>query len=218
MTITIHKAEFERLSEAELAPWRAARTPLLSDAMAAANTLSAELRPLDRGTAFVGQALTVRAIAADLLPGLQALKLARPGDVLVIDAGGHKDNAVLGGNMNSQARAKGIVGLVIDGAIRDVAEIRASGMPTFARAVTPAGPHKGGVGEVNGVISLGGVAVAPGDLICGDDDGVVVVPLARRAEILAEHDRIRSLERDWAKRLAAGEDFLAILGLEAEPS
>ena len=89
------------------------------------------------------------------------------------------ERAVWGAVLTEAARQGGIVGAVIDGVVRDLAQIRAGGFPLFARGSTPAGPHKGGRGSFGGIVQCGGVVVSPGDLVLGDIDGVVVVPAAR---------------------------------------
>lgn len=111
---------------------------------------------------------------------------------------------------------RGIAGLVLDGAIRDLAEIRERGFPVFARGTSPAGPHKSGGGTARGIISCGGVAVAHGDLIVADLDGVTVVPQARISATLDAAKKRHSLERSWVHRIRAGEDSAAVLGLGPE--
>jgi len=112
-----------------------------------------------------------------------ATALLRPREVLVIDAGGYEDVAVWGGIATRSAIARGAAGIVIDGAVRDVAEIRELGFPCYARTAVPRGPHKGWGGVIDGPISCGGCPVAPGDIVLGDDDGIVIVPLARRQQV-----------------------------------
>ena len=131
--------------------------------------------------------------------------LAEPGEVLVVDAGGYQDTAVWGGIMTRAAVQRGLAGLVVDGAVRDVAEIRELGFPCFARAAVPAGPHKGFGGIIDGPISCAGCPVKPGDLVLGDDDGVCVVPLERAQKLLtASLDKIAQEERINANTAAGG--------------
>lgn len=213
MPIYLHSFPKRRLSAKALAPWMEIRSPIASDAMNKAKTLDAAIRPIAPGYSMLGQALTVRAVAGGIAPLLHALSLAKPGDVLVVDAGGFADNAVLGGNMTNEAMRRGMAGLVIDGAIRDLAEIRDHGIPTFTRAVTPAGPNFAETGDVGGPVSCGGVLVNAGDLVLGDDDGVVVVPRARMATVLAACQATLAAEAEWERRIAAGEAFTRILDL-----
>jgi regulator of RNase E activity RraA len=105
-----------------------------------------------------------------------ALNRAEPGDVLVIDAGGDLTNALMGEMMLMQMTKRGIVGVVINGAIRDAAYIRGQSLPVFAAGVTHRGPYKNGPGEINVPVAIDGMVVEPGDLVIGDDDGVLCVP------------------------------------------
>ena len=213
MTIYLHPLPEQRLHDDDLAPWAGIRSPIASDSMNKAKTLDAAIRPIAPGFHMLGQALTVRAVAGGITPLLHALSLARTGDVLVVDAGGFADNAVLGGNMTNEAVRQGMAGLVIDGAIRDVAEIRGYGIPTFTRAITPAGPNFAEIGDVGGPVSCGGVLVHSGDLVIGDDDGIAVVPRGQMAAVLAACQATLAAEAEWDRRIAEGEAFSDILNL-----
>jgi regulator of RNase E activity RraA len=137
---------------------------------------------------MAGTAVTARSRGGDNLTYLRALEFCRPGDVLVVDAGGDLANAVVGGILSFYAAQIGVVGVVIDGAIRDVAEIRAREFPVYARGVTHRGPYKDGPGEINVPISVGGMVVNPGDIVVGDQDGLMA--FARdEAELLIEKAR-----------------------------
>lgn len=213
MPVHLHPRRHRRLSEEERAAWADLRAPIISDSMNRARTMAAAITPVAPGLRLLGQALTVRTIAADITPLLYALEIAEPGDVLVVDAAQHVDNAVLGGHMNNEALKRGIAGIVIDGSVRDVEELRTSGMPVFSRGITPAGPHSGLIGDVNLSISCGGVTVDPGDIVIGDDDGVVVVPLDRADDVARRCREHLDVEAEWAWRIAAGESFARILDL-----
>jgi regulator of RNase E activity RraA len=127
-------------------------------------------------TTMAGTAVTARSRAGDNLTYLRALEFCRPGDVLVIDAGGDLNNAGVGGILSFYAASIGVVGVVIDGALRDVAEIRERDFPVYARGVTHRGPYKDGPGEINVPISVGGMVVNPGDIVVGDQDGLLAIP------------------------------------------
>ena len=127
---------------------------------------------------MAGTAVTARSRRGDNLTYLRALEFCRPGDVLVIDGGGDLDNAAVGGILSFYAASIGVVGLVIDGAIRDVAEIRERDFPVYARGVTHRGPYKDGPGEINVPVSVGGMVVNPGDIVVGDQDGLLAIPPA----------------------------------------
>ncbi|SAK91555.1 RraA family protein [Caballeronia ptereochthonis] len=125
---------------------------------------------------MAGTAVTVRSRGGDNLAYLRALEFCRPGDVLVIDAGGDIGNAVVGGILTFYAAKIGLAGVVVDGAIRDVAEIRSRAFPVYARGVTHRGPYKDGPGEINVPVSVGGMVVNPGDVVVGDQDGLLAIP------------------------------------------
>jgi len=133
---------------------------------------------------MAGTAVTARSRGGDNLTYLRALEFCRPGDVLVVDAGGDLNNAVVGGILSFYAASIGLAGIVIDGAIRDVAEIRSRAFPVYARGVTHRGPYKDGPGEINVPISVGGMVVNPGDIVVGDQDGLLAIPPADAARVI----------------------------------
>ena len=137
-------------------------------------------------TVLCGPAVTVRVRPGDNLMIHKALMMVEPGDVLVIDGGGDVSQALVGGLIRTTCVAKKLGGLVIDGAIRDLCEWAEDGMPIFARGHTHRGPSKDGPGEVNVPVSCAGLVVMPGDLIIGDADGVIAVPAAEAASVLAK--------------------------------
>jgi regulator of RNase E activity RraA len=147
--------------------------------------MSARIAPLAPGMTVCGQARTVTGMVGDNGAAHAAIGLVEAGDILVVDGRGHTETAVWGGIMTRAAMERGVGGLVVDGAVRDAAEIRALGFPTFAAGICPAGPGKGFGGIIDGPIACAGCPVKPGDIVIGDDDGVAVIPLERQAEILA---------------------------------
>lgn len=138
--------------------------------------MDSAIKPLDPSMKLRGPAITVEVHPADNLMIHAALKLARPGDVLVVNARGDTQHGVWGEITTSVAARKKLGGLVIDGAVRDRLEIVESGFPVFCRAVAPLGGGKEGPGQVNLPVSCGGLAVNPGDVVVGDADGVLVIP------------------------------------------
>lgn len=166
-----------------IAEFRGVATSIVSDNMARLPGATG-IMPYHSGGPLVGTALTVRTRHGDNLAIHAALKVARPGDVIVIDGGGDFSQALIGEIILTHAQSIGVAGFVIDGAIRDVAAIRASDMPCYARGVTHKGPYKNGPGAINVQVSIGGMVVNPGDLILGDDDGVVAVPADIAASLL----------------------------------
>jgi len=147
------------------------------------------LAPMHRpGTSMLGVALTVRTRPGDNLMIHKALQLGQPGDVLVIDGGGAVDRALFGDIMKNIARKRGFAGVVIDGAIRDAAAYRDDAFPCYARGICHRGPYKDGPGEINVPVTVGGMVVHPGDIVVGDDDGVVVIA-PDEAQAVAENSR-----------------------------
>lgn len=143
------------------------------------------LDPMHRGDHMVGVALTVRVCPGDNLMVHKAIDIAQPGDVIVVDAGGDLSQAIIGEIMSSLAARRGCAGMVIDGAIRDSGALAQSKFPVYARGVTHRGPYKNGPGEINVPVSIGGMVVNPGDIIVGDDDGMIAVGQDIAAIVLA---------------------------------
>jgi RraA family protein len=146
-----------------------------------------------------GPAITVRVRPGDNLMIHKAIAMADPGYVIVIDGSGDLTQALIGGLMRTSAIKRGIAGFIVDGAIRDVAEWEEGGIAVYARGRVHRGPSKDGPGEVNVPISCAGMAVSPGDLILGDADGVVAIPVAELAVLLprvrahaAKEDKVRA--------------------------
>jgi len=151
------------------------------------------------GLPLCGLAVTVNARPGDNLMVHKALQLAAPGDIVVVSTNGNITSAVFGELMCRTAVARGLGGLVVDGAIRDVEGITALGFAVFSRTVTPGGCDKDGPGEINVPVSCGGAVVHPGDIVIGDRDGIAVVPRADAAEVL---DLVRALVRNEEARVA----------------
>ena len=171
-------------------------TPNISDAMQRKGEMRG-IKPITPGAKMVGRAFTVRTYPGDWAKPVEAIDQAPPGSVIVIDAAG-SEKAVWGELATWSCLVKGIRGVVVDGAIRDVDEIRALKFPAFARHVSPTAGDPKGFGEVNVEVTCGGVKVRPGDWVVGDDNGVVVVPqevaveVANRAmDVLEKENRIR---------------------------
>lgn len=181
--------------------------PALSDLMNRMYTMDHAIRPLTRpDLRLVGPACTVKVYPGDNLMVHKALDIARPGDVIVVDAGGSTMNAVLGDLIATKAWHRGLAGFVVDGLIRDLPGIIGLGtLPVFARGVTPIGPLHRGPGEINCAISAGGIVVQPGDIIVADLNGVVVVPSDIAVDLI---DRARSRaarEADYVAAVARGD-------------
>lgn len=168
-----------------------------------AQVMACRIKPLQAGWRIFARALTVSVPPGDNLAIHAALSIAREGDVLVVGGEGYLDRALMGGIMCSQAAALKMAGVVIDGAVRDVAELRAGSFPVFAAGVSPAGPTKHGDGSVFRSVVCGGVAINPGDWIFGDEDGVVSFPEEARTTLVqaaaqkfeAEQARMAAIKR-----------------------
>lgn len=212
MNVIVH--EFTRPDPQVVKSFEGIPTGVVSDAMGRTGSMSAEIKPVWPRAKIVGPALTVRTFPADGLMIHKAVTIARPGDVLVVNAGGYKDTAVFGDLLGYSCKVHGIAGVVIDGASRDAEGMAAIGFPVFARAVIPMGPFKDSPGSINVPISCGGVAVRPGDIIVADGDGVVVVPKEEAAEVLAKAQDSAAQEEQLRLRLAKGEYIYDVLRME----
>lgn len=149
-----------------------------------ANVMTSAIAPLRAGWNCFGRALTVCVPAGDNLALHMALAMAQPGDILVVSGEGYLGRALMGGIMCAQAHKSGVAGVVIDGVVRDAAELRAAELPVFALGTSPAGPFKRGNGSVLRSVQCGGVIVQPGSWIFADDDGVVVFEEPDRERLL----------------------------------
>jgi regulator of RNase E activity RraA len=181
-------------------------TALISDVFGrwAGSTGIVPIAGLRAGQVVAGPALTVRTRPGDNLVVHKALDIARPGEVLVVAAGGARDRAVLGGLIGQYASTRGLAALVVDGAVRDRSDLERLAPPVFAIGLNHLGPYKDGPGELRGPVSLGGVSVADGDLVVGDEDGIAIIPRARVEEIVALAERKAVAETAEAAAIAAG--------------
>jgi len=200
MTIGFRILERRRKVDAEMVDrFRGLPVANVSDAMSRMAAGGPSLRPYHGGGYMAGPAFTVKTRPGDNLMIHKALLLAEPGDVIVVDGGGDLTNALMGELMLSHAIKIGAAGVVINGAIRDSAWIRANDFPVYAAGVTHRGPYKDGPGEINVPLALGGMVIEPGDLVIGDDDGLLCVPFAEAAAI---HAAAKSKNEAEAKTLA----------------
>jgi RraA family protein len=174
-------------------------TPDISDMLNRLYAVSPGIRCLSHDKHRVcAPACTVKVFPGDNLMVHKALDVLEPGDVVVIDAGGSQQNAVLGDLISMKAKHRGAAGFVVDGFIRDLPNVQELDLPVFARGTTPIGPLHRGPGEINFPICCGGVVVNAGDIMVADAMGVVVIPQALAAELL---DRLRRHEAANAEYL-----------------
>ena len=153
---------------------------------------------------FAGPAFTVRVRPGDNLFLHKALDIAQPGDVVVCDAGGALQNAIVGEMMGRYAASRGIAAIIIHGAVRDRAGLATLGIPVYGLGVTPNGPYKSGPGEIGHPVAVGGVSIASGDLVVGDEDGVIALPRADAADVIAKAQAHHLVEERWADEIRRG--------------
>lgn len=202
------KRGFERPPPELVAQFSAYTTANLSDVMGKLNTLDYRIKPIGQPRRLLGVALTVKTRPGDNLLPLKAIELALPGDVIVIAGEGDTHYSVWGGIMSLMAVRQGVAGVVTDGLVRDAEQIQRAGLAVFSAGLTPVGPSKDGRGQINLPVSCGGVVVAPGDIVRGDEDGVVIVPRHEAEAVLARARERILLEKSWIERIGRGELIL----------
>ena len=195
--------------------FKAIVTPHLSDNLNRLVGMSG-LQRMHRQAKLVGTAFTVKTRPGDNLVIYQALMMMSPGHVLVVDGGGDPSNALVGELIMLYAQHRGCAGCVIDGAVRDTAAFFEADFPCYARCVTHRGPYKQGPGQVNVPVAIGGQVVQPGDLVVGDEDGVLAFPASDAARLLqavattaAKEEKIKGeiatgrVQQDWLTAVLA---------------
>jgi 4-hydroxy-4-methyl-2-oxoglutarate aldolase len=208
------RRNFSRPGRDVLARFAGVPPGFLVDCMNGKGALDFQIKPVDRNrAAFVGSALTCYCGPGDNLALLGALAFSEPDDVIVIATNDFVGLAVLGDRVAGMARNRGVVALVTDGVARDTPGLDAVGLPVFCRGVTPNSCMASGPGTVGLPVVVGGVAVAPGDIVVGDRDGVVVVPSAAIGLVLERLDLVRKAETEMDAKVAAG---LAVPGRISE--
>ena len=181
------------------------------EAAGKAGEMSPNIRPVGDACRLLGRAFTVRCWPSDGLAFMRAVELAEPGDVLVIDGGGTDRSTVWGGSATIRAVRRGLAGVVTNGAVRDVATIRELGFPVWSAGICVRGGVANHAGWHNTVISVGDVAVAPGDIVVADIDGVVVVPSGAAAGVLEKTREQHAKERGADERLRNGGSYDDVL-------
>lgn len=177
----------------------------ISDGLNKLYTMDCGIRQMFPSRKFAGPAVTVKVRSGDNFMLHKAISLVRPGDVLVVETQGCNAYAVCGDLMVSCMDKLGVAGLVVDGTVRDIETLREIGMPVFARGTVCGAGDKDGPGEVNFPIACGGVVVSPGDLVLGDDNGVVVVPKDDIEEAIAGADKKLAVEAKRRREIAEGQ-------------
>ena len=186
----------------------------ISDALGKGGAMDHGMRPWSGNAKMAGPAYTAQVHTADILMVSKALAECPAGHVLVIDGHGERNTALWGGLTTLSAHLKGLAGVVIDGAIRDLVDIRGSQLPVFARAVVPNAGGAEYVGKLQVPVACGGTVVNPGDWLVGDDDGVVVIPAAQLEETLEKAERIVRAEKKIAKAIRSGVEVATLLQVD----
>ena len=180
-------------------------TGYIVDALGGGGALDFRIKPVvPEQCVFCGPAVTCNTGPADNLAVFGALDQLQPGDVIVAACAGHTGCAVVGDLVLGMARNGGAVAFVTDGCVRDIPGIRAVGLPCFCVGVTPNSPAREGPGTVGFPIVVGGTAVAAGDIVIGDQDGVVIVPFDRIDAVIASLPKIRAAEADLEAMVKGG--------------
>jgi len=191
------RSSFPRLDDGFVRRFAEFDSPDISDQLNRLYALSSAIHCLTGDHKVAGLACTVKVFPGDNLMVHKSLDVARPGDVVVVDAGASSMNAALGGLISTKATHRSIAGFVVDGYVRDLPEILPLDFPVFARGTTPVGPLHRGPGEINYPICCGGVVVNPGDIVVADGFGVVVVPRENAEEVLARLDAFKEKNREY---------------------
>ena len=184
----------------------------ISDAMHRKGAMRG-IHPLIPGKKIVGRAITVQTFAGDWAKPVEAIDLAGPGDVLVI-YNGSNNIAPWGGLATLSCKIRGVEGVVVDGAVRDLQEIRPMDYPLFSSDVVPNAGDPKGMGEINSEIICGGQTVRPGDYIVGDDSGVVVIPKERAYEIARRAKEVEKTEDRLFEEIRRGKTLSQVVSLQ----
>jgi regulator of RNase E activity RraA len=216
MAVKIHVAN-SALSDAEIAAWRAIPVAVAVD-LSPESQIDPAIRPINppgKQPRLFGRAVTVSCTPPDFGAVVHALEHVGRGQVLMIAAGGDATTAMIGEILSGRLRSRGAAGVVCDGAVRDVATL--CGWPdfsVFSRSITPRGPTSAADGTINAPVTIGGRRVATGDLVIGDDDGLVALsPETVRTRIGDAEARL-AREDGWIKSLAAGKSVVETFGVE----
>ncbi len=166
--------------------------------------MHSRIKPIASGMRLCGPAVTVWSQPSDDLMLQKAIEVARPGDVIVAEVGGDTEAGIWGEIMSYGAHARGVAGLVINGSVRDVRATRELGFVIFAAGICMKGTGKDHLGYINHPITCAGVLVNPGDVILGDEDGVVVIPQDEAGELIAICERREKREEEWKALIREG--------------
>jgi RraA family protein len=198
------KREINRPTKELIDKFKEFPTPDISDLMNRLYTMNPVIKNQINDKEIRGPACTVKVFPGDNLMVHKALDIAKPGDVIVVDAGASSMNGIIGDLVSNKAYHRGIQAFVIDGLIRDVPGIKEVDLPVYARGITPIGPLHRGPGEINYPISCGGIVVNPGDIICGDENGITVVRQEFAEELLQRLIKQKNSLSDYIANVKKG--------------
>ena len=203
----------ERAPGADIAGLGEAGTATVHEAIGRRGYLGPELQPIQQGVKVAGSAVTVRSHPGDNIMIHAAVEVCQPGDLLVVTNTAPSTHGMFGDLLASSLMSRGVVGLVMDAGVRDTMDLRAMGFWVWTRHVSCEGTVKASPGSVNVPISINGVIIEPGDVICADDDGVVAVPRDEASWALERSNARLETEAETRARLQAGELGLDMYGL-----
>ena len=186
---------------------RASPTGWVVDANGRRGALDYRIRPLTRTVRFCGVALTVQTRARDNLAPYAAIQYAVPGDVLVVATDAYEEASVAGDLLLGMARNQGVCAFVTDGMVRDIEGLDAVGIPVFARGLSPNSPYKDGPGSIGLPVSIGGMSIHAGDVVIGDENGIVVVARDKVESVLSALDEVKAKEQMMDELVAKGATF-----------
>ena len=219
MAVIVHPASGATAVGAEMEAWRLIPVAVAVDLVRDDGQIDPAIRPLNppgRQPRLFGRAVTAHCEPPDFGAVVHALDIVGAGDVLMISAAGNADVAMVGEILGGYLRQRGCVGLVCDGAVRDVATLASwSDFSVYARFITPRGPESAERGAVNAPVSIGGQLVRPGDLVIGDDDGVVALSLESVRSRIGDAQARLVLEAEWTKSLVSGRTASETFGLKS---
>ncbi|HEY3584197.1 MAG TPA: RraA family protein [Casimicrobiaceae bacterium] len=198
------RRNFARPSPELVARLAGAPTGWVVDANGRTGALDYRIRPLTRTVKFCGVALTVHSRGRDNLAPYAAIEYARTGDVIVVATDDYQEASVAGDVMIGMMKTQGVAAFVTDGLVRDIDGLNAVGIPVCARGLSPNSPHKDGPGTIGLPITLGGVVVTPGDVVIGDQDGIVVVAREALEGVLASLVDVAEKEKKLDRMVASG--------------